>query len=84
MLDAKTAIKIAVNYMAEIFSQYSDFEVEEIELSDDKTHWSITVSMPDNSNKPALAIISGLNRKYKKIIIDNNTHQVKGMQIRKI
>ena len=84
MIDAKTAIIIALDYIKDIYSQYSDFDVEEIELSEDKTHWSITISMPDNSNRPTIAIISGINRKYKKIIIDNITQQVKGMQIRKL
>jgi len=83
MITAKEAINIALIYMADIYPNKSGFELEEVELGDNHDHWSITVSMPDNLSSP-ITVLSGSNRKYKKIIIDSASGMVKGMQIRKL
>lgn len=83
MISAKDAIHISLAYMADIFSDVTGFDVEEIELSDNGDHWSITISMPDKSNSPINILATGA-RKYKKIIVDSRTGIVKAMQIRKL
>lgn len=85
MIDLKKAIEIALTHIKEIYPNVSNFEVEEVEISDDDSHWAITLSMPDERVKGALALsLTGYPKKYKSLNIDAKTGRVKAMKIRNI
>jgi hypothetical protein len=82
MIDLKTAIKQAKEFITELNGEPQQFQVEEVSLSNDERKWSVTVSYMQKINEPndlqeELAILSEI--KYKKVEIDNNNNSVIGM-----
>ena len=46
-MDVKRAIKIAENFLLEQFPKATDIDLEEIEITEDKEFWYITLSYLD-------------------------------------
>lgn len=85
MITTKQAIAIALRYIKEVYPTVTTFEVEELELADDNSHWSVTISMPDETVIGEFAkALTGYPKKYKSININAESGQVKAMKIRKI
>ena len=78
MIDVKQAVKIAVNYVADILGpeNVEDPRIEEVELSDSGDKWSITVGYFPPSSLGRLAWSPLLprpkdEREYKQVQIEN-------------
>ncbi|MGC4034779.1 MAG: hypothetical protein QM764_02385 [Chitinophagaceae bacterium] len=88
MVTAREAISHAKTAITNFYTtmETSDFLLEEVELSDDNSHWTITFSMPDkNPTEASFARdLLGNARKYKIIIIDATNGKFKAMKIRKL
>ena len=47
MIDLKTAAATAIKFVQEIYPKNTDFQVEEVEVSEDEKYWLITIGMYD-------------------------------------
>lgn len=72
-IDAKEAAGIARKYLEGLMGRRDDIQLEEVELSDDRKQWTISLSYPDSP----LHI-----RIYKQFRIDSSTGEVISMKIR--
>lgn len=96
MIDLKTAIHTAQNYLSFIQDMLGDFEnlrLEEVELSEDNKYWLITLGydIPRKSQNPLIAIAGLtpqegkiLTREYKIFKVNSETGKVEAMKIRKL
>ena len=85
MIDLKTASKIAIEFVHSIYPDNSDFQVEEIETSEDGKYWLITIGMYDLTDvKGTLGALIAKPRKYKAVQINKENGDVRSMKIRKV
>jgi hypothetical protein len=84
-IDVRSAVYTAQNYIQSI----EDLRLEEVELSDDKQFWFVTLgyNRPVDKSQNLLAELvpsSKFERDYKIFKIDAETGDVKAMKIREI
>jgi uncharacterized OB-fold protein len=81
MINAKEAANSAIEYLKSFYPESKNVMLEEVELSEEKKIWTVTLSFENNSevdNKP-----SSINpRIYKMFRIENTSGQVTAMKIR--
>jgi hypothetical protein len=80
MIDVKQAVNIAVEYLKAFYPHLKQIRLEEVELSDDRNFWFITLSYPDESNITILPP----SKQYKIFKIDVETGEVLSMKIRQV
>lgn len=89
-IDVRAAVHAAENYLNslqdKIGTGIQDVRLEEVELSEDKTYWLITIGfnrLTDTASNPlGLPAIPQHEREYKIFKIDTTTGEVKSMKIR--
>lgn len=87
LIDVKQAVKAAAEYFAKLYSdkQYSDLLVEEVELSETKKRWLITLSYaPEPPPEATLGQLFGGKerpRRYKLFEIEAATGKVIAMRM---
>lgn len=81
MINAKEAANAAIEYLKSFYSSAKNIMLEEVELSEEKKSWSITISFEnlDPEEKKPSTIIT---RIYKIFRIDSNLGQVTAMKSR--
>lgn len=85
MIDLKQASENALAFVEKIYPENGDFQVEEIETTEDGKYWLITIGMYDFKDvKGTLAALVTKPRKYKSVQIDKENGDVISMKIRKI
>lgn len=91
MLDVKEAARTAAEYFASLYDPktYSDLQLEEVELTEDRKYWLITLSYAStDATQTQFGALLNLpvsrERKYKQFKIDAETGQVQAMVIRKV
>ncbi|MFN6485118.1 MULTISPECIES: hypothetical protein [unclassified Nostoc] len=99
MIDVKTAVNAAYQYIKSIQdmmgSSLEDLRLEEVELSEDKSFWLITLGfdIPKNPPKSRLddlippSLTSTLvlyEREYKLFKVNSQTGEVEAMKIREV
>jgi hypothetical protein len=90
LIDVKQAVKAAAEYFAKLYSdkQYSDLLVEEVELSETKKRWLITLSYASEPpTEPTLGQLLGGKerpRRYKVFEIEAATGKVNAMRMRSV
>lgn len=101
MIDVKTAVNVANNYFLAIKDKMGDLQnvrLEEVELSEDRKYWLITlgfdISKNRIKNKKPSGIGSGiaglmqevdlLITEYKVFKVNSETSEVEAMKIRKL
>ena len=92
MIDVKEAVKIATDYLRQLYepTELQDILLEEVALSDDEKYWYVTLgfSRPVPSTDPMRALTESIlnqkkyRREYKVFQIDSATGQVRSMKIR--
>lgn len=98
-IDLKTAVSAATHYLAslqDIVGNLGDLRLEEVELSEDKKYWLITLGF-DVSTKsrnplginfnPEGSLMRETNlltREYKLFKVNSETGEVEAMKIRKV
>lgn len=90
MLDVTEAVATAVGYIKEVYrgSAVSHIRLEETELREDQSEWTITLSFlqPKPIESPLDELDTGLRRAkervYKSVTIDNTNGRVVSMKIR--
>jgi uncharacterized OB-fold protein len=81
MINAKEAANVAIEYLESFYSDAKKVTLEEVELSEEKKIWSITMSFenvdPEDKNPATIN-----PRVYKIFRIDSTTGQVTAMKSR--
>ena len=86
-IDARQAASAAAAYFKELYPNVVSFSLEEVELSEDGSHWSITLSFeipPTQGLSAALYPFQPPKAKFKVFKVDAKTGRVIAMKIRKL
>jgi hypothetical protein len=83
-IDARAAANAAAAYFKELYPNVAAFGLEEVELSEDGSHWLITLSfefLPSQSNR---FFLPAPKMKFKVFTVDSKTGKVVAMKIRRL
>lgn len=80
MIDVKKAVNIAVEYLKAFYPHLKQIQLEEVEITDDRKFWFITLSYPEESN----ITVFPTPKHYKIFKIDAKTGEVLSMKIRSV
>ena len=88
-IDARTAASAAAAYFKELYPNVISFSLEEVELSEDGSHWLITLSfeIPAGLGSGFGSVMIALQppkTKFKVFKVDAKTGTVIAMKIRKL
>ncbi len=84
MIDVKEAADKARSHLASFFPDAERVQLEEAELTDDKTHWFITIGYEGVSHSVASSLLVGKSVRYKIFKLDAESGEVISMKIRDI
>ena len=82
MIDVKEATAKAREYLVAFFPEAEKVQLEEVELTGDKSHWFITLSYEGVSSSVASSLLVGKTVRYKIFKLDAETGEVISMKIR--
>lgn len=92
MIDVRQAVQSAKNYIQNLQDMLENpldnLRLEEVEISEDESHWLITLryDVEDRSRLPALLINQDkfTSREYKLFQVNSDSGKVEAMKIRKV
>jgi len=84
MIDVRQAIDIAKEHLTIFFPEAENVQLEEVELTTDKTHWLITLSYEGVTTSVASSLLVGKSLIYKQFRLDAESGDVISMKIRDI
>jgi hypothetical protein len=84
MIDVKEATDKAKSHLNAFFPDAEKVQLEEVELTEDKTYWFITLSYEGVSNSVASSLLVGKSVRYKIFKMDAESGEVISMKIRDI
>jgi len=84
MIDVKQASDKAREHLVTFFPDAEKVQLEEVELTQDKAHWFITLSYEGVSNSVASSLLVGKSVRYKIFKLDAESGDVISMKIRDI
>jgi len=82
MINAKDAVDKATEYLKAFFPESEKTQLMEVELSEDKKFWSITISHDTHPTTPSELMASSRSVKYKVFRIDTKSGEVLSMKSR--
>lgn len=84
MINVKEATDKAKEHLVAFFPDAEQVQLEEVELSEDKAHWLITLSYEGLSSSVASSMLVGKSLLYKIFKLDAKQGEVISMKIRNI
>jgi len=84
MIDVKQASDKAREHLVTFFPDAEQVQLEEVELTEDKAHWYITLSYEGVSHSVASSLLVGKSVRYKIFKLDAESGDVISMKIRDI
>ncbi|WP_411705151.1 hypothetical protein [Edaphovirga cremea] len=88
-MNVKETVKIATNYIAELFANEQPFNIglEEVTKDDINNQWEVTIGFSRPWDTPRPGFVTNLqpqqpNRQYKVVTISDTTGEVKSVKIR--
>jgi len=84
MINVKEATDKAKEYLVSFFPDAENVQLEEVEMTEDKAHWFVTISYEGISNSVASSLLVGKTVLYKIFKIDAKGGEVISMKIRDI
>lgn len=86
MISVKEATQKAVDYMRGFFPDSELIRLEEVEITEDKKFWFITLSLleEESNSDPAFIFSAKKTKRYKIFKIDSEHGEVLSMKIREI
>lgn len=84
MIKVQEAVDKARAHLVSFFPESENIQLEEVELTDKKTHWLITLSYEGVSNSVASSLLVGKSVRYKVFKLDAKEGEVISMKIRDI
>ena len=82
MINVKEATDKAKEHLLAFFPDAEQVQLEEVELSEDKAHWLITLSYEGVSSSVASSMLVGKSLLYKIFKLDAKQGEVISMKIR--
>ncbi|HSX28923.1 MAG TPA: hypothetical protein VLE73_00020 [Candidatus Saccharimonadales bacterium] len=86
MIEPRVAVENAAKYYRDVSGDNSQIILEEIELSENKKKWHVTLSHANPTNQ-SLSILLGTqseNRLYKAFVVDATSGNVDSMKAKKL
>lgn len=88
-IDVQAAVKVAREHMKKIFGTVVDLQLEEVDQSEDESHWLITFGFlrPEPVLDPfmaAVAAVPKMTRVYKIVVVDSHSGKATSVKIRKL
>ena len=84
MINVKEATDKVKEYLVSFFPDAENVQLEEVEMTEDKAHWFVTISYEGVSNSVASSLLVGKTVLYKIFKIDAKVGEVISMKIRDI
>ena len=84
MINVKEATDKAKEYLVSFFPDAENVQLEEVEMTEDKAHWFVTISYEGVSNSVASSLLVGKTVICKIFKIDAQEGEVISMKIRDI
>jgi hypothetical protein len=84
MINVKEATDKAREYLRSFFPDAERVQLEEVELTEDKAYWFITLSYEGTSSSVASSLLVGKSVRYKLFKLDAESGEVLSMKIRDI
>ena len=84
MINVKEATDKAKEYLVSFFPDAENVQLEEVEMTEDKAHWLVTISYEGVSNSVASSLLVGKSVLYKIFKIDAQLGEVISMKFRDI
>ena len=84
MINVTQATEKARTHLVSFFPEAEKVQLEEVELTDDRAYWYITLSYEGISNSVASSLLVGKSVRYKIFKLDAETGEVISMKIRDI
>ncbi len=84
MINVTEATIKAKEYLLSFFPEAENVQLEEVELTNDKAHWLITLSYEGVSNTVASSLLVGKSLRYKLFKLEAESGEVISMKIRDI
>ena len=84
MIDVKEATRKAEEYLRTFFQDAERIQLEEIELTEKRDFWLITLSYEGVANSVASSLLVGKSVRYKIFKLDAESGEVLSMKIRDI
>jgi hypothetical protein len=84
MIDARTATDKAIAYFKTFFPEATKVITEEVELTEDRKHWLVTVGYDSDDLAAPTQLIIGRSKKYKIFKIDVESSEILSMKIRTV
>jgi hypothetical protein len=84
MINVKEATDKAKEHLISFFPEAEQVQLEEVELTEDKTHWLITLSYEGITSSVASSMLVGKSLLYKIFKLDAKNGEVISMKIRDI
>jgi hypothetical protein len=84
MINVNEASDKAKEYLISFFPDAENLQLEEVELSEDKAHWLVTLSYEGVSNSIASSLLVGKSVLYKIFKINAKNGEVVSMKFRDI
>ncbi len=84
MINVKEATDKAKEYLVSFFPDAENVQLEEVEMTEDKAHWLVTISYEGVSNSVASSLLVGKTVLYKIFKIDAKVGEVISMKFRDI
>ncbi|NJN41125.1 MAG: hypothetical protein HC811_01635 [Flammeovirgaceae bacterium] len=70
MIDIKDATVKVTEYLQLFYPNATKIQVEEMELSEDKKFWNITLSFEPDEPQSGSFLITSKNKKFKTFVVD--------------
>ncbi len=84
MIDARTASDKAIEYFKAFFPDAKKVHLEEVELTDDKKYWLVTVGYDSDDLAAPTQLIIGRSNKYKVFKVDADSAEILSMKLRNV
>jgi len=84
MINVKEATDKAKEYLVNFYPEAENVLLEEVELTEDKTYWMVTLSFEGITSSVASSLLVGKSVLYKIFRIEAETGEVISMRIRDI
>jgi hypothetical protein len=92
MIDAKQAVKMAMEYLKDMYNtkEFKDIMLEEVELSEDNQYWNVTIGFTrrqvTTAEGPMASLVGpteAFKREFRVFKIDAKNGIVRSMKIKK-
>ena len=82
MIEVNEVTRKAIDYLKSFYPEAERVQLEEIELSEDKKVWNVTISFESQDTHTGSVLVTGKSKKYKVFKIESKSGDVVSMKVR--